>query len=74
LNEGKSKFSAGALKADKVVCEAAGDDVKVTIDGTSPDGKPTHSEWTGRFDGKEYPVSGDPNQEAHKLSAAKRSP
>ena len=64
LNEGKSKFSAGAPKGDKVVCEAAGDGVKVSVDGTGVDGKPTHSEWTGKFDGKDYPVAGDPNQEA----------
>jgi hypothetical protein len=35
--------------------------VKVTIDGTSGDGKPTHTEWTGKFDGKDYPVTGDSN-------------
>jgi hypothetical protein len=61
LNEDKSKFSAGAPKSTMVVYEAAGDSVKVTIDGTSGDGKPTHTEWTGKFDGKDYPVTGDPN-------------
>jgi hypothetical protein len=86
MNEGKSRFGAGAPKADRVVCEASGDDVKVTIDGASPDGKPTHSEWTGKFDGREYPVSGDPNQAARaytkvndhtmkvQIKLAKRSP
>jgi hypothetical protein len=37
--------------------------VKVTVDGTDPDGKPTHNEWTGKFDGKDYPVTGDPNSD-----------
>jgi hypothetical protein len=37
--------------------------VKVTIDGTDPDGKATHNEWAGKFDGKDYPVTGDPNQD-----------
>jgi len=46
-----------------VVYEAAGDKVKVTVDGTDRDGKPTHSEWTGKFDGKEYPVTGDPTSD-----------
>lgn len=23
------------------------------------DGKPTHNEWSGKFDGKDYPVTGD---------------
>jgi hypothetical protein len=25
--------------------------------------KPTHNEWTGKFDGKDYPVTGDPNSD-----------
>jgi hypothetical protein len=33
--------------------------VKVTTDGTDGDGKPSHSEWTGKFDGKDYAVTGD---------------
>jgi len=38
--------------------------VKVTVEGTDSDGKPTHNEWTGKFDGKEYPVTGDPTSDA----------
>ena len=60
LNEAKSKISLGTLRTATVVYEAAGDNVKVTTDGTDGDGKPTHSEWTGKFDGKDYPVTGDP--------------
>jgi len=60
LNEAKSKISAGP-KNTTVIYEAAGDSVKVTTDGTDSDGKPSHSEWTGKFDGKDYPVTGDPN-------------
>lgn len=63
LNEAKSKFSPGATKNHTVVYEAAGDNVKVTVDGTDPDGKPAHNEWTGKFDGKDYPVTGDPNSD-----------
>ena len=58
LNEAKSKFSPGATKNSTVVYDAAGDSVKVTTDGTSGDGKPVHTEWTGKFDGKDYPVTG----------------
>ena len=43
---------------------SAGDNVKVTINGTDKDGKPTHNEWTGKFDGKDYPVTGDPTSDA----------
>jgi hypothetical protein len=60
LNEAKSKISAGP-KNTTVVYEAVGDSVKVITDGTGGDGKPSHSEWTGKFDGKDYPVTGDPN-------------
>jgi hypothetical protein len=59
LNESKSKLAAGAPKNNTVVYEAAGDSTKVTVDGTDKDGKPIHSEWTGKFDGKDYPVTGD---------------
>jgi hypothetical protein len=60
LNEAKSKFAPGAPKNHTVVYEAAGDSIKVTVDGTDADGKALHNEWTGKFDGKDYPVTGDP--------------
>lgn len=63
LNEAKSKIGAGMPKNNTVVYEAAGDSIKVTIDGTAPDGTPTHSEWTGKFDGKDYPSTGNPNED-----------
>jgi hypothetical protein len=68
LNEAKSKLSANAPKNSTVLYEAAGDNVKVTIDGTDRDGKPTHNEWTGKFDGKDYPVTGDPNEDTRSLT------
>lgn len=61
LNESKSKIPAGATKNNTVVYEAAGDSVKVTVDGVDGQGKAFHSEWTGKFDGKDYPVTGDPS-------------
>ncbi len=64
LNEAKSKLAPGTAKNNTVVYEAAGDDVKVTVDGTSADGKPIHHEWTGKFDGKDYPVTGDATSDA----------
>jgi hypothetical protein len=68
LNEAKSKFAPGAPKNTTVLYEVAGDNVKVTIDGTDKDGKPTHSEWTGKFDGKDYPVTGDPSSDARSIT------
>ena len=63
LNESKSKLTPGEGKNTTVVYEAAGDQVKVTIDGIDKDGKPTHNEWTGKFDGKDYAVTGDPKSD-----------
>jgi hypothetical protein len=63
LNEAKSKIPPGTPGIPKtVVCETVGDSVKVTTDGSDKDGKPTHTEWTGKFDGKYYPITGDPSQ------------
>ena len=59
LNEAKSKIPAGAPKNTTVVYEAAGDQIKVTVDGMDASGTATHNEWTCKFDGKDYPVTGD---------------
>ena len=63
LNEAKSKFSPGATKNNTVTYEAAGDSVKVTVDGVDGDGNATHSEWTGKFDNKFYAVTTDPTSD-----------
>src|SRR5215469_8234981 len=68
LNEAKSKLAKGAPKNTTVVYEAVGENTKVTIDGIGSDGKPTHNEWTGKYDGKDYPVVGDPNSDARSLT------
>ncbi len=64
LNEAKSKLSPGLPKNLTVVYAAAGDNIKTTIDGVDGQGKPTHNEWTGKFDGKDYPVTGDPSSDS----------
>jgi hypothetical protein len=58
LNAAKSKFAHGSAKNNTVVYSPAFFEVKVTVDGVDPKGKPTHSEWTGNFDGKDHPVTG----------------
>lgn len=60
LNSAKSKFTAGTPKNDTVIVEVAGDNMKITVDGTDGDGKPAHNVWTGKYDGKDYSVTGDP--------------
>ena len=80
LNEAKSKIPPGFMKNTTVVYEAAGNSIKVTTDGTDRDGKPMHTEWTGKFDGKDYPLTGDPASDSrsytkvndHKLAMANK--
>ena len=72
LNEAKSHFSPGATKNHTVVYEAAGSDTKVIVDGTDKDGNAVHNEWTGKFNGRYYAVSGSPtsNMRAyHKINS-----
>jgi hypothetical protein len=58
LNEAKSKIAPGAPKNSTVTYTAEGDNVKVVVEGTAADGSAMRSEWTGKFDGKDYPVTG----------------
>src|SRR5437870_1897205 len=70
LNEAKSHFSKGATKNNTVVYEAAGDQTKVTVDGTAADGSAVHSEWTGKFNGRYYAVTGSPTSDMRSYSRA----
>jgi hypothetical protein len=63
LNEAKSKITPGTLKNTHVVYSSMLGQMKVKSDGIGADGKPVHIEWSGKFDGKDYPVSGDPNSD-----------
>ena len=64
LNEAQFRLSPGAPKNQTVVYKAAGGNMKVTVDGTDANGKPTHNEWSGKFDSKDYPVTGDSTADA----------
>ncbi|MEY2491308.1 MAG: hypothetical protein QOH24_259 [Verrucomicrobiota bacterium] len=64
LDEAKSKITPGTMKNNMVIYEAAGDKIKVVVEGTNANGKATRNEWTGKFDGKDYPVTGDPTSDA----------
>ena len=59
LNEAKSKLHPGMGKNTTVVYSEQKDKIKVTVDGVDKDGKPTHSVWVGKFDGKAYPAKGN---------------
>ena len=59
LNEAKSKIPAGMGKNTTVTYTEQKDKIKVAVVGVDKDGKPTHSVWVGKFDGKAYPGKGN---------------
>jgi hypothetical protein len=63
LNESKSQIAQGAPKNNTVVYAAAGKGITVSVDGVDASGNPIHNEWTGKFDGSDYLVTGDPNSD-----------
>ncbi len=67
LNEAKSRIPKGSPKNHTVVYEASGDSVKVTTDCIDAQGQPAHTEWTGKFDDQDYPVSGSANEDARAI-------
>jgi hypothetical protein len=65
LNLAKSTYSPGpAPKGQVAKLEPVDGGMKVISDRTEADGSSTHFEWTAKFDGKDYPVSGDPARDA----------
>jgi hypothetical protein len=54
-------------KTERIIAiriERSGDRMKITIDAPDPQGKPTHTETTWMFDGKDHPVKGAPAPDA----------
>lgn len=70
LNAAQSKIANGVVRNNTVVYQAAGDQIKVTADGLNPDGTPSHVEWTGKFDGADYAVTGDANSDMRSYKVA----
>lgn len=68
LNEAKSKLNASMPKKTMVVYSAEGENVKITVEGVDANGKATHNEWTGKYDGKDYPVVGDPTTDSRSFT------
>jgi hypothetical protein len=61
LNVAKSSYSPGpAPKRQVSVYEAVGQGVKVSVTSTSADGKTTSYSFTANIDGKDVPVTGNP--------------
>lgn len=63
LNDAKSKLDPNGPKNRTVVYSAAGEKMKITVDGVDAKGKALRSEWTGAADGKDYPVTGSSGED-----------
>src|ERR1035438_128786 len=58
LHPAKPITSSDRFKTVTSRIEAAEDGLRVTYDMIGTRGGITHVEWTGKFDGKDYPVEG----------------
>jgi hypothetical protein len=65
LNLAKSKYDPANLapKSQTVKNEVAADGVKQVADIVDSTGKAVHTEYTAKYDGKDYAVKGDPNRD-----------
>lgn len=62
MNPAKSNYNPGPAPTSITVKIASdADNMKLTSDGIDAAGKPTHVEYTAKFDGKDYPITGIPN-------------
>ncbi len=62
MNPAKSNYSPGpAPKSITVKIASDADNMKLTSDGIDAAGNPTHVEYTAKYDGKDYPITGIPN-------------
>ena len=65
LDPAKSTFSPGpAPKSQSAKLDAMDGGMRTVADRVEADGSLTHFEWTVKFDGKDYPVKGDPGRDA----------
>jgi hypothetical protein len=68
LNVAKSKFSPGsAPKSVTITYTAAGDGMKIVVHQVPATGPDQHWEMTASYDGKDYPVKGNPNADTISL-------
>jgi len=69
VNLARSKFDPGpppkGPNFSKI--EAIEGGLKFTNDGVNSEGKPTHDEWSGKFDGKDNPVKGSQTRDTAAL-------
>ena len=66
MNPAKTKVIPGPVaKSVTANIVQKGDSFKWTMDFVPEDGNALHMEWSGKFDGKDYPVTGDPDSDTY---------
>ena len=61
MNPAKSTYSPGpAPRSSLVKIDSDAENIKLNSDGIDAAGNPTHVEYTAKYDGKDYPVTGIP--------------
>jgi hypothetical protein len=65
LNVAKSKYDPGpSAKSQTTLLESvSGGGLKEVGDRVNADGSKSHWEWSAKYDGKDYPVMGDPSRD-----------
>ena len=66
-NLAKTKNDPGPQPQNSITIKreaAANGALKTTVDGIDAQGKPTHTEYTAKYDGKDYPVTGSADSDA----------
>jgi hypothetical protein len=61
LNVAKSKFTTAPPMSDRRTYAVSGDSMKQTTDRVDSQGKSFHIESTAKYDGKDYPITGNPD-------------
>ena len=66
LNLAKSKYDPANLapKSTTAKLEAVTDGIKATVDTVDSGNKKIHYEFTAKYDGKDYPINGDPTRDS----------
>ncbi len=62
MNPAKSKFSPGPPpKSDTIIFTTQDNGIKLMEEIAEANGDVTHIEFAAKYDGKDYPITGDPN-------------
>jgi hypothetical protein len=65
MNVSKSKAQNPSMlpKSEIITNEGVDNGLKTNYDGVDAEGKAYHVVWSGKYDGKDYPLTGDPNRD-----------